>query len=441
MHRLREHPDDAADRPSSCPRGSRSATGSPIARAICSRARGSSRCMSFPFVSEAELAALRPRADDPRRHALALRNPIKDGERLLAHAARALAAAPGPPEPRRGRSTAVRPLRGGGRVLAGAGRPAGPGDGALPREPLWAAGADHRVAASPSSGRARPGPGVLPARRGSRKSFCPGWVIWHRCEAGRRLPTSIPGASLAIWSAIRESGSVGELHPRRERATSRSTSRARCSSSNLERALAAKKREFEFREVSREPSVRRDLAVLVERDAAGRSAARTRSAKVAGPDLVSVEIFDRYEGAGVPEGRVSLAFRSSSSGPTGRSPMPRSHRAIERVIVAALATASEAELRLAATSIARRPGHDQGRIVEQIYEQVGFSKKESAELVEKVFETIKETLARRREGQDLRLRQLRRAGQERTQGPQSADRAGDPARSAQECSRSSRVSC
>ena len=33
-------------------------------------------------------------------------------------------------------------------------------------------------------------------------------------------------------------------------------------------------------------------------------------------------------------------------------------------------------------------------IVEQIYEQVGFSKKESAELVEKVFETIKETLAR-----------------------------------------------
>ena len=33
-------------------------------------------------------------------------------------------------------------------------------------------------------------------------------------------------------------------------------------------------------------------------------------------------------------------------------------------------------------------------IVEQIYEQVGFSKKESAELVEKVFDTIKITLAR-----------------------------------------------
>jgi len=32
-------------------------------------------------------------------------------------------------------------------------------------------------------------------------------------------------------------------------------------------------------------------------------------------------------------------------------------------------------------------------IVEQIYERVGFSKKESADLVEKVFEIIKETLS------------------------------------------------
>jgi integration host factor subunit alpha len=32
-------------------------------------------------------------------------------------------------------------------------------------------------------------------------------------------------------------------------------------------------------------------------------------------------------------------------------------------------------------------------IVEQIYERVGFSKKEAAELVEKVFEIMKETLA------------------------------------------------
>ena len=39
-------------------------------------------------------------------------------------------------------------------------------------------------------------------------------------------------------------------------------------------------------------------------------------------------------------------------------------------------------------------------IVEQIYEQVGFSKKESAELVEKVFQTIKETLS---EGEKVKI--------------------------------------
>ncbi len=39
-------------------------------------------------------------------------------------------------------------------------------------------------------------------------------------------------------------------------------------------------------------------------------------------------------------------------------------------------------------------------IVEHIYERVGFSKKESAELVEKVFQTIKETLA---EGEKVKI--------------------------------------
>ena len=39
-------------------------------------------------------------------------------------------------------------------------------------------------------------------------------------------------------------------------------------------------------------------------------------------------------------------------------------------------------------------------IVEHIYERVGFSKKESAELVERVFEIIKETLA---EGEKVKI--------------------------------------
>ena len=54
--------------------------------------------------------------------------------------------------------------------------------------------------------------------------------------------------------------------------------------------------------------MRRDVAVLLDRDcAAGDVLEAIR--KTGGLELVSAEIFDRYEGAGIPEGKVSLAFR------------------------------------------------------------------------------------------------------------------------------------
>jgi phenylalanyl-tRNA synthetase beta chain len=54
--------------------------------------------------------------------------------------------------------------------------------------------------------------------------------------------------------------------------------------------------------------VRRDLAVLLDRDQpAGEILEAIR--KQAGALLASAEVFDRYEGRGVPEGKVSLAFR------------------------------------------------------------------------------------------------------------------------------------
>jgi phenylalanyl-tRNA synthetase beta chain len=66
--------------------------------------------------------------------------------------------------------------------------------------------------------------------------------------------------------------------------------------------------EVRYRDVSRFPQIRRDLAVVVDR---GRPAGELLEAvrKTAGKDCVFVELFDRYEGPGVPEGRVSLAFR------------------------------------------------------------------------------------------------------------------------------------
>jgi phenylalanyl-tRNA synthetase beta chain len=98
-----------------------------------------------------------------------------------------------------------------------------------------------------------------------------------------------------------------------------------------------------YREVSRQPSVRRDLAVLLPRDAA---AARVLEAirGTAGPHLVEASVFDRYEGRGVPEGRVSVAFRLVFQRPDRTLTDAEVARAIERV-VGMLADRFQGELR------------------------------------------------------------------------------------------------
>ena len=64
-------------------------------------------------------------------------------------------------------------------------------------------------------------------------------------------------------------------------------------------------------------------------------------------------------------------------------------------------------------------------IIESVYEKVGFSKKEAADVVEMVFDTIKETLER---GEKIKISGfgnfIVRDKKSRV-GPQSADRPGD----------------
>jgi phenylalanyl-tRNA synthetase beta chain len=102
-------------------------------------------------------------------------------------------------------------------------------------------------------------------------------------------------------------GWVGELHPEVATAFELDVPAAYLEL-DLTALQAAEKKDVQFREVSREPAVRRDVSALFECAAsAGEVVEGIR--KAAGPDLISVELFDRYEGGGVPEGRVSLAFR------------------------------------------------------------------------------------------------------------------------------------
>ena len=102
-------------------------------------------------------------------------------------------------------------------------------------------------------------------------------------------------------------GAVGEIHPEVARHFEIDVPCA-AFEVNLSDLAQQPRRDVHYRDVSRFPHIRRDVAVLVDAtQPAGEILAALR--KAAGKDCVSADLFDRYEGRGVPEGRVSLAFR------------------------------------------------------------------------------------------------------------------------------------
>ncbi len=100
---------------------------------------------------------------------------------------------------------------------------------------------------------------------------------------------------------------VGELHPDVARAYELDAHTA-VFEIDLSACLALAPEQPRYREPSAYPAVRRDLAVLLDRtQPAGEVLEAIR--RTAGSVVASADIFDRYEGKGVPEGKVSVAFR------------------------------------------------------------------------------------------------------------------------------------
>ena len=137
----------------------------------------------------------------------------------------------------------------------------------------------------------------LCARLGQRAAF----------RSGATEPFLHPGAAGSLVIGDRVLGVVGELHPAVAAAFDIP---GPCAIVDLDLSVVADlpTREPQYRDVSRHPRVRRDLAVLLGRDQpAGEITEAIR--KQGGAHLAAVEVFDRYEGKGVPEGKVSVAFR------------------------------------------------------------------------------------------------------------------------------------
>ncbi|HTO09792.1 MAG TPA: phenylalanine--tRNA ligase subunit beta [Myxococcota bacterium] len=126
-------------------------------------------------------------------------------------------------------------------------------------------------------------------------------------HAGATVPWLHPGASGELRRGNTVLCRVGDLHPEVARAFEIA---APCAvfELELEACLRLAPETPRYRDPSPYPAVRRDLAVLLDRS---RPAGEVLEAirKTAGQVLASAEIFDRYEGKGIPAGKVSIAFR------------------------------------------------------------------------------------------------------------------------------------
>ena len=255
-------------------------------------------CRSLPFLRPEDVAGLGLPADSPLCQGLRVANPIKEEEGLL-------------------RTTLLPSLLGLARQnlsrqidrvrLFEVSRVFLPrGKGELPAEPLWAS-ALLTAGAEPVLWRQNASTPLFFEVKGvaERLLFLLGYEASMR--AGPTPSYLHPGAAAEIEVEGQVVGNVGEIHPE---VASRFELGATAAVLELDLSALAGLTPCtpRYREVSRQPSVRRDLAVVLDRDQpAGTVLEAIR--KTAGADLVSAELFDRYEGKGMPEGRVSLAFR------------------------------------------------------------------------------------------------------------------------------------
>jgi len=99
-------------------------------------------------------------------------------------------------------------------------------------------------------------------------------------------------------------GMVGKLHPAVEKED------VYVLEINLDKLLSKKTGKMKFKEISKYPTIQKDLAVLVDKNIPSEEIAKAIK-KVAGSLLTNVEVFDVYEGKNIEENKRSIAYSLS----------------------------------------------------------------------------------------------------------------------------------
>ena len=99
-------------------------------------------------------------------------------------------------------------------------------------------------------------------------------------------------------------GMVGKLHPAVEKED------VYVLEINLDKLLSKKTGKMKFKEISKYPTISKDLAILIDKNISSDEIAKAIK-KPAGSLLTNTEIFDVYEGKNIPEGKRSIAYSLS----------------------------------------------------------------------------------------------------------------------------------
>lgn len=275
----------------------------PAERALAHAARdglcgaGLVELITFSACAPEDLDHLRLAPGDPRRRAVAIANPIQAGTPLL-------------------RTTLVPSLLRAARYNLARQQEAvrafevsrvfrARGAGELPEERLEAVALLAGEAGAGFWSR-----GDVPLffhAKGVAERLLDGWGHPVAFRPGSDEPFLHPAVCGTFQVAGRDVAAVGELHPETAAAYELEGPVALVVV-DLEGLGALPGATRRYAGVSSQPRVRRDLAVLLARDvAAGEVLEAIRAS--AGAALTGAAVFDRYEGRGVPEGKVSVAFR------------------------------------------------------------------------------------------------------------------------------------
>lgn len=154
----------------------------------------------------------------------------------------------------------------------------------------------------------------------------------------KQIPNQMhPGQTAEISVNNDVVGMVGKLHPAVEKED------VYVLEINLDKLLAKKTGKMKFKEISKYPTINKDLAILVDKSISSEEIAKLIK-KTAGSLLTNIEVFDVYEGKNIAENKRSIAY-SLSFGKQDRTLTDEEVNDIMNKVIASLQNKIGAELR------------------------------------------------------------------------------------------------